>query len=67
MTIPDLGHCAGTATPPVAGTARDEPGGERTGLCAVCSGRFELHPTTGDVTPHDAADVDEREPWPESG
>ena len=47
------------------GSERDEEDGARSGLCPACSGRFEHHPT-GVVSLHDAAEIDEREPWPES-
>ena len=64
MTIPDLGHCAGSGAPPVESSERDEEDGARTGLCPACSGRFELH-HTGVVSLHDAAEIDEREPRPQ--
>jgi hypothetical protein len=64
MTIPDLGHCAGSGAPPVEGSQRDEQPGATSGICPVCSGRFELH-HAGVVSLHDAAEIDEREPWPE--
>jgi hypothetical protein len=64
MTIPDLGHCVGSGAPPVEGSERDESHEEKTGICPACSGRFELHPT-GVVALHDAADVEDRESWPE--
>ena len=64
MTIPDIGHCAGSGSPPVPGSERDE-GGAKSGVCPACSGRFELH-HTGDVSLHDAAEIDDREAWPES-
>jgi hypothetical protein len=63
MTIPDLGHCAGSGAPPVEGTIREDAD-EKSGVCPACSGRFELH-HTGVVSLHDAAEVDDREPWPE--
>lgn len=63
MTIPDLGHCAGGGAPPVEGTVK-ENAGEKSGVCPACSGRFALH-HTGVLPLHDAAEVDEREPWPE--
>jgi hypothetical protein len=65
MTIPDLGHCAATGTPPVEESVRDE-GGERasTGLCPACSGRVELDPN-GMLSVHHAAEVNQREDWPE--
>jgi hypothetical protein len=64
MTIPDLGHCAGSGAPPVEGSERDEGLGIRSGLCPACSGRFELHHTDV-LSLHDAAEVDEREAWPQ--
>ena len=65
MTIPDLGHCAGSGTPPVEGSEREEADGSSSGLCPACSGRFALH-HTGVVSLHDAAEIEAREPWPES-
>jgi hypothetical protein len=65
MTIPDLGHCVGSGTPPVGGSERgDEEGRATSGICPACSGRFGLH-HTGVLSLHDAAEVEEREPWPE--
>ena len=65
MTIPDIGHCAGSGAPPVEGSERDEENAAKSGVCPACSGRFELH-HTGVVTLHDAAEIEDREPWPES-
>jgi hypothetical protein len=62
MTIPDLGHCVGSGTEPAQDTVREETGGTATGVCPACSGRFELH-HTGVLSLHDAAEVEEREPW----
>jgi len=45
MTIPDIGHCAGSGAPPAEGSVRDENESLKTGLCPACSGRFELHPS----------------------
>lgn len=64
MTIPDIGHCAGSGAPPAEGSVKDENEGLKTGVCPACSGRFELHPS-GVVSLHDAADVDRREEWPQ--
>jgi hypothetical protein len=61
MTIPDLGHCVGSGTEPVHDTVREE-GGTATGVCPACSGRVELH-HTGVLSLHDAAEIEEREPW----
>ena len=41
MTIPDIGHCAGSGAPPLDGTVQE--GVRVTGVCASCSGRFDLH------------------------
>ena len=64
MTIPDIGHCAGSGAPPAEGSVKDENEGLKTGVCPACSGRFELHPS-GVVSLHDAADVEHREEWPQ--
>jgi hypothetical protein len=64
VTIPDLGHCAGTATPPVDGSVRHEADGGHTGLCPACSGRVALD-TNGALSFHDAAELEDREDWPE--
>ena len=64
MTIPDIGHCAGSGTPAVEGSVRDDNEGAQSGICPACSGRFELH-RTGVMSLHDAAEVDDREAWPE--
>ena len=64
MTIPDIGHCAGSGSPPAEGGVRDENEGLESGVCPACSGRFELHPS-GVVSLHDAADIAEREEWPQ--
>ena len=58
MTIPDLGHCAGSGAAPIEST-RDEAE-PQTGVCAACSGRFELT-SDGMLSQHKAAPVDERE------
>ena len=42
MTIPDLGHCAGSGSSPVEGTIRQEEG-QRSGVCGACSRRFGLN------------------------
>ena len=64
MTIPDIGHCVGSGGAPVAGSEREDDG-TKTGVCPACSGRFELR-DTGDVSLHDAAEIQAREQWPES-
>jgi hypothetical protein len=63
MTIPDIGHCAGSGAAPVEGTVQAEGGEAKTGVCPACSGSFELHPS-GVVTTHDAAEIEVRETWP---
>ena len=62
MTIPDLGHCAGSGADPAQRTVRKENDTTLTGVSPACSGRFELH-HTGVMSLHDAAEVAEREPW----
>ena len=62
VTIPDLGHCAGSGTPPVDDSVRDENQGRTSGVCPACSGRFDLH-HTGVMSLHDAAEAGEREAW----
>ncbi len=58
MTIPDIGHCAGSGAVPLEDTADgNEPA---TGICAACSGRFELR-SDGTLAFHEAAPVEERE------
>ena len=64
MTIPDIGHCAGSGAAPAEGSLREESHGTKSGVCPACSGRFELHPS-GVMSLHDAAEVDERETWPD--
>jgi hypothetical protein len=59
MTIPDLGHCAGSGTPPADGTGKKD-GADQTAVCRVCSGRFELR-SDGTMSLHDAAGIEERE------
>ena len=58
MTIPDLGHCAGSGAAPIQGTA--DAGDPATGVCAACSGRFELR-GDGTLSLHEAAAVGARE------
>jgi hypothetical protein len=41
MTIPDIGHCAGSGSAPLEGTIRGD-GDERSGVCGACSRRFDL-------------------------
>jgi hypothetical protein len=59
MTIPDIGHCAGSGAHPIDGTTL---GGEdaTTAVCGACSGRFELR-SDGTVSLHAAAGIDDRE------
>jgi hypothetical protein len=64
MTIPDIGHCAGSGTEPAEGSVREQAQGVKSGVCPACSGRFALHPS-GVMSLHDAAEIDEREEWPE--
>jgi hypothetical protein len=64
VTIPDLGHCAGSGAAPINGSLREENQGAKSGVCPACSGRFDLH-HTGVMSLHDAAEVDDREAWPE--
>ncbi len=59
MTIPEIGHCAGSGAPPLAGTARDDAS-EPSGVCAACSGRFELK-EDGTLSFHEPAALDARE------
>jgi hypothetical protein len=58
MTIPDVGRCLGSGEPPREGTEQAE-GGRTTGVCVVCSGRFEV--ADGRVVSHEVAPDDERE------
>jgi hypothetical protein len=60
MTIPDIGHCAGSGAEPERRSIRQAAEGVSTGVCPACSGRFELHPT-GVMSLHDAAEIDQRE------
>ena len=64
MTIPDLGHCAGSGTPPVEGSERGDDRGATTGVCPASSGRFPLH-HTGVMSLHEAAEIEDREAWAE--
>jgi hypothetical protein len=59
MTIPDIGHCAGSGAQPLEGTLHGG-GDQRTGVCGACSGRFDLR-SDGTVSFHDAAEIDDRE------
>ena len=59
MTIPDIGHCAGSGAQPIEGSGCAEPG-ITTAVCGVCSGRFELRPD-GTMMLHAAAAVEDRE------
>jgi hypothetical protein len=65
MTIPDLGHCAGSGTQPANGTVKQDRA-DQTAVCRVCSGRFELR-SDGTMSLHDAAGIEEREPSHRSG
>jgi hypothetical protein len=58
MTIPDVGRCLGSGEPPRDGSVQQKDGAE-TGVCAACSGRFEV--VHGRVVEHETADADERE------
>ena len=60
MTIPDIGHCAGSGAEPVHGSIQTTGEGASTGVCPACSGRFELHPN-GVMALHDAAEIAQRE------
>lgn len=59
MTIPDIGHCAGSGGAPIEGTVRDQGTDKESGVCAACSGRFELR--DGSLSLHEPAEIDERE------
>ena len=59
LTIPDLGHCAGSGTQPIDETSREEHG-MQTAVCGVCSGRFELR-KDGTMALHEAAPIEDRE------
>ena len=52
MTIPDLGHCAGSGAAPREGTV--EQGDPATAVCAACSGRFPLT-EDGSLSFHESA------------
>ncbi len=60
MTIPDIGHCAGSGAEPSHGSIETTEGEASTGVCPACSGRFDLHPS-GVMTLHDAAEIEQRE------
>ena len=60
MTIPDIGHCAGSGAQPAPGSIKTTEEGVSTGVCPACSGRFELHPS-GAMALHDAAKIEQRE------
>ncbi len=60
MTIPDIGHCAGSGAEPVQGSIKSSGEGASTAVCPACSGRFELHPS-GVLVLHEAAEVEKRE------
>ena len=59
VTIPDLGHCAGSGAAPREGTV--EQGDPATAVCAACSGRFPLT-EDGSLSFHDSAALEAREP-----
>ena len=59
MTIPDIGHCAGSGAEPVHGSIKSSGEGASTAVCPACSGRFEL--TSGVLVLHEAAEVEQRE------
>ena len=58
MTIPDIGHCAGSGAEPAHGSIKPAAAGAPTGICPACSGRFALHPS-GAMSLHDAAEIDQ--------
>lgn len=60
MTIPDIGHCAGSGAEPARESIQHPSDGTTTGVCPAWYGRFELHPS-GAMSLHDAAEVDQRE------
>ena len=60
MTIPDIGHCAGSGAEPAHGSVKTTGEGASTGVCPACSGRFDLHPR-GVMALHDAAEIEQRE------
>ena len=60
MTIPDIGHCAGSGGTPLEGTERAGGTDGASGVCAACSGRFELR-EDGSLSFHESAEIDERE------
>ena len=60
MTIPDIGHCAGSGAEPAIGSVRQARAGLATGVCPACLGRFELAPR-GVLGQHDAAELEQRE------
>lgn len=59
MTIPDIGHCAGSGSEPVDASIQTAES-LSTGVCPTCWGRFELSPS-GSMPFHDAAPIDQRE------
>jgi len=54
MTIPDIGHCAGSGAEPAQDSIQDTGEGASIGVCPACSGRFQLH-SSGVMALHDAA------------
>jgi hypothetical protein len=58
MTILDVGRCLGSGKPPLEGSTQDEDR-YSTGVCATCSGRFEVE--NGLIQQHEAAAPAERE------
>jgi hypothetical protein len=59
MTIPDLGHCAGSGTQPTDETVKKD-GADHTAVSRVCSGRFGLR-SDGTISLHGGARVEDRE------
>lgn len=58
MTIPYTGRCLGSGKPPREGTEESRESGT-SGVCLVCSGRFDLD--DGSMAEHETAPEDERE------
>ncbi len=63
MTIPYAGVCLGSGQSPREGSVED--GGQPTGVCPTCSGRFELR--NDQLPEHETAPEDAREAAPDSG
>jgi len=60
VTIPDIGHCAGSGAQPITATTSEAAGEAGSGVCPACSGRFELR-EDGSLSLHESAEIDERE------